>query len=135
MNPKPFTGDLFAVPLETFWTATVHGKENSSSNQKHLDKNRVHFGGQNKAVFDFLMSGGEVDGDVVRDWNPRIMHLPRRIKDLTDINSRLKMGFSISSKWQKCKNLKVYWMDAEQIEYNRKIYEAKLQSPTPKSNT
>lgn len=109
---------------ETFWTNTVHRKENTPDNQRYLSKNRERYGGQNKRVFDFLMAGGMVNGDIVASWEPKIRHLPRRIKDLTDLNSGWKIGFKISGlERDAVTDLKNYYMTESDRAFNKILIE------------
>lgn len=101
---------------ESFWTNTVHEKERHRYSQEFLDKNRKRFGGQNKRVFQALMNGEHLDDDIVRAWKPEIRHLHSRISDL-----RNKMNFDIETKPHPTKNLTVYFMTKEQIQYNTNL--------------
>lgn len=113
--------DLFNQPAETFWTNSVHKTERSPYGQTFLDKSRKKFGGQCRMVFDCLMNGGEVDGDMVAEWTPKIKFLNSRISDL-----RNEMKLHISQRPHPTKDVTIYFMSEEDRAYN-KILIDKLQ--------
>lgn len=109
--------DLFNQPALDFWTASVHSREKSTYGQSHLNQHRVHFGGQNKRIFEYLMTGQEIDDDIARSWTPEIRHLHSRIADL----SSPKNGFLVSRKPHPTKKLTIYFMTEEQIKFNTNL--------------
>lgn len=65
------------------FTRAVHVRENSPSNEKHLNDNRQKFTGQNAIVLSLLQKG-IVLSSYSAMVNHQIGHLARRIKDCRD---------------------------------------------------
>lgn len=100
---------------ESFWDSSVHSRERDNYGQEFLNKSRKRLGGQNKRVFEYLMTGAEADDDTARSWKPEIRHLHSRVPDLTG------MGFLISRKPHPTKNLTIYFCTPEQIIFNNQL--------------
>lgn len=98
------------------WNNSVHSHERTIPGQQYLDRNRKRLGRKNKMVFDYLMTGAELDADIAESWGPKVKWLNSRISDL-----RNKMNFDISSKHNSKKNITTYFMTKEQRERNQKL--------------
>ena len=95
-----------------------HKIENNEESQQHLNSKRKVFGGQNKAVYDFLMAGhaitvaGAINGCI---GGKKISSLPRRLADLREA------GYKHSDVWNEARTEKVFYMSAEDIAYNKEV--------------
>lgn len=92
----------------------THQSENNSESQETLSINKESFQGQNKRVYELLMSGIQLTfSDAFIKYG--ISDLRRRAKDLTDNN-----GVLLSKKFTEGR-AKVWFMDEEQIRYNKQL--------------
>lgn len=74
---------MMAKQIEIDWMKAVHVRENSGTNENHLNANRQKFTGQCAIVLSLLQQGL-----VLSSYSAMVQyhvgHLPRRIKDLKD---------------------------------------------------
>lgn len=83
--------------IEMDFTSTVHVRENSAENERHLNENRQKFTGQCAIVLSLLQAGHVLSTrSAMVQWN--IGHLARRIKDLRD---NPKTPVLINEAWEK----------------------------------
>lgn len=74
---------------------STHKKENNAESQANLEKHKGKFNRQMQAIFDYLMTGAELDsltammGLKVKQCTVSIGHLPRRILDLKEKGVRI----------------------------------------------
>lgn len=68
---------------EIDWTQAVHVRENTQTNEDHLNANRRKFTGDCAIILSLLQKGQVITSKgVYMQWN--VSSLPRRIKDLRD---------------------------------------------------
>lgn len=80
----------------------LHSKENNRESQLHLEDNCYHFDGQCLKVYELLKNGFRLSVIEAMNFTPRIMSLPRRIKDLRD------RGIIIHDEWVIVNGKKTY---------------------------
>lgn len=91
----------------------IHEKENNRSSQESFDENKKHFCEQANILFQALMRGEVIGGDIARE-KYLIKHLPSRSRDLRNA------GVSVSQRVIPFTHGSVeLFMTAEQIESNK----------------
>lgn len=98
------------------WNNSTHERERTIPGQQYLDRNRKRLGRKNKMVFNYLMTGAELDADIAESWEPKVKWLNSRCSDLKNV-----LGFKISRKHNSKKNITTYFCTPEQREFNQQI--------------
>jgi len=89
--------------------------QNNRESQQQIEDNMFHFGKQAQTVFDHLMSGDSIDGDMakalyqIRDLRPRIGTIKKAGFDFTPTTIPKTHG------------MKVFHMTDEQISHNKEL--------------
>lgn len=95
----------------------VHQYENNLESQGNLEKRRSDFSKQCQKVFDLLMCGEEITSK-----NAMLVHNIQRLSSrISDLKHENKVH--LSEKWDETNTFKVWYMSAEDKEFNKRFVE------------